>query len=49
MIGGQTSLGFDADEERAAAACGHALARVVDALKAQREGTFLSSSERCLS
>lgn len=41
VIGGQTSLGFDAYEQRAAATSGHAFAREVDALKAQREGTLL--------
>ena len=43
MVGGQTGLGLDADEQRTAAARRHALAREVDALEAQRESALLSA------
>ena len=41
VIGGQSSLGLDADEQRAAAAGGDAFAREVHALEAKRKGAFL--------
>lgn len=41
VIRRQTDFGLNADEQRAAATCRHTLPGKVNALKAQRKGTFL--------